>query len=149
MEKKEKIKKSLKSLCSTAQCHGWPKLVNSDRTTVKLMLLAFILTSTGGCIYVLAKSVNSYLQYAVVANLNVISEMPMPFPALKICSLTPTLKNYSLKQIIIRCTFNMMTDCSNDFSSIYDGSLGYSCLLFNVGAPKFKAKSQVSTMVLS
>ena len=100
-----KVKKSFEHLGLTAQSHGIPKIFNSERKLFKIMWLIFTVGSAGFCIFGLIRTVNDYFKYPVVTNINVITEIPTEFPAVKICSLMPTLKNYSLQDRIIKCEF--------------------------------------------
>ena len=127
-----KIKKPFKQLGLTTQSHGIPKLFNTERTIIKIMWFLFTVGSGVVCIYNLVQNVNDYFQYPVITNINTINEMPTEFPAIEICPLLPTLKNYPIRDRIIKCIFNSVQNFSNDFELYYDYFFR-PCLKFNYG----------------
>ena len=134
MEKTEKIKKCLKKMCQTANAHGVPKIFNSERVVIRLMWLICILICSSLCIWMLTKTVDSFFEYSAVTNIDIKPEMPSPFPSVRICSLTPTLRNYTLYERIIYCKFNGINDCTNDFVLYLDYFVSKMCLRFNTSS---------------
>ncbi len=136
MNKTEKIKKCLKKTCQTANAHGIPKIFNSDRAIIKTLWIICLLICASVCIWMLIQTVDSFLEHTVVTNIDIKPEMPSPFPSIKICSLIPTLRNYTLKERIISCKFNGIYDCTNDFVLYFDYYIHQMCLKFNTNASK-------------
>lgn len=46
----------------------------------------------------LIESINEYTAYRVFNNINIIRSESLEFPAVKICSLNPTVRNYTLNE---------------------------------------------------
>ena len=137
-EKLRKIYISLKTSGLTAQAHGIPKIFNSEHIIIKIMWLLSTIGSVSFCIWILVKTIREYLEYPFATVIDVKSEIPAEFPAITICSLNPTEKNYSLSDRIIKCTFNgPLTDCSNDFVD-FDFDSIHRCMKFNAYSKPLK-----------
>ena len=134
-KKLDKIKKAFKIIGSKAQAHGIPKIFNSTHIVMRVMWLMITIGSASVCLLCLTKTILDFLKYPVVTNINVKSEIPAEFPAIKICSLNPTIQEYSLSDRIIKCTFNGLTNCLNYFSIYFDENIQRICLKFNTDLP--------------
>lgn len=127
---KKRLRESLKELGKTAQVHGIPKIFNSKRLIFKCMWLVCFIGSVILCIFFLAKTVNEYLQYLAVTNIDVIKENPMQFPMITFCDISPPIKNYSIQEKVIECEFTEK-NCSEDFVMFFDEWMNESCIQFN------------------
>jgi len=127
---KKKLRKSLKRLGLTAQVHGIPKIFNSKRFVFKLMWLFCFIGSKITCLIFLANTVNEYLQYLPVTNIDLIKENPMQFPTVTLCDTSVSVKNYSIQEKIIDCKFNN-ENCSSDLTMFYDDWMDRWCIQFN------------------
>jgi len=78
-------------------------------------------------------TISEYLAFKVVTNINIVRNNALELPAVKICSLNPTTKNYSLKDVVISCKFSERLDCLNEtFLTLeYDQLDERRCLKFN------------------
>jgi hypothetical protein len=82
------------ALNSTLQ--GLPNIVRSDLVVIKLLWIACMLLSMAGCGFFCMKATLSYLQYDVVTNIKLISDVPAIFPTIIICSFNAFVTNEGL-----------------------------------------------------
>jgi hypothetical protein len=60
--------------------HGLPSIIKTDHTVLKILWLAAFLAASGYCSYLIVLTIQSYLEYKVVTNIDTISEIPTKFP---------------------------------------------------------------------
>ena len=65
--------------------HGIPNIVRSQSYFLKIMWLLCFLVSSGGCAYLVYRSISNYFDYEVVTKINVVAEVPAPFPTISFC----------------------------------------------------------------
>ena len=80
-----KIKHVIKETAEFSTSHGIPNIVRSQSYFLKIMWLLCFLVSSGGCAYLVYRSISNYLEFEVVTKINVLSEVPSPFPSISIC----------------------------------------------------------------
>jgi hypothetical protein len=66
--------------------HGIPNILGNPMWSFKLMWLVCILASCAACAYLLARSVNDYLDHEVVTTIRRISDSPALFPTVTLCN---------------------------------------------------------------
>jgi hypothetical protein len=96
------------------QLHGVPKIFTSKKKFIKLVWSLICLLSASYLVRLLIMTISEYLAFKVVTNINIVRNNALELPAVKICSLNPTTKNYSLKDVVISCKFSERLDCLNE-----------------------------------
>jgi len=132
--KKEKIKEKVIEIALVSTSHGLPSVFRTDKICLKLMWLSlFIFGSLFGILTVI-KTTETYLNYEIVTNIQVINEIPTAFPAVTFYFLKNNRFNLLNNSIILKCSFNKIKCDSNDFHFNQD----------NQGYTSFSFKNQTS-----
>ena len=66
--------------------HGIPNILGNPMWSFKLMWLVCILASCAACGYLLARSVNDYLDHEVVTTIRKVPDSPSIFPTVTLCN---------------------------------------------------------------
>ena len=85
MEKK-KIKLMLEDLIADSTVHGIPRLVQSHSLLAKLIWIFCFIFSACYCVYMIFSTVDNYLDYGTVVDINYLTEKSVTFPAITICN---------------------------------------------------------------
>ena len=94
---KKKLKKLSLEWISTSTSHGLPNIFRTKRLYLKFFWFICFLAATTICAFIIIASINSYLKWSVTVNTNVVTEIPLYFPAVTICNLNPFYKPRALK----------------------------------------------------
>jgi len=112
------------------------------------MWLLCVLGSIGTLIYFLNKSINSYLNYDVVTNINVYREEAPQFPAVSFCVISEEL--ISINESIIDCEFNSQQCNLSEFEIVdYTDTTGETCYRFNSKHNAFNQTNSVKNTTRS
>jgi hypothetical protein len=80
-------------------CHAWPNILRTPHTSIKLIWLLFFVLSASTCAITLVQSINAYMQFEVIVNVQYEKTGNIRFPAVSICNLNPFLTNTSAESI--------------------------------------------------
>jgi hypothetical protein len=83
------IRNKLIQLIENSTSHGLPNIMKTNRISIKILWIIFLLIAIGACSYMIAKTISEYLQYEVVAYSEVITELSSEFPAITLCDTNP------------------------------------------------------------
>jgi hypothetical protein len=115
-----KITQKSKEIVMASTCHGLPNVLRTNRIFFKIMWSCLFIISTLIGINTVIGTINRYLNYEIVTNINVITEIPTDFPAITIINLRNRKSNISLSEIMNICNFNLEECNENDFEMIVD-----------------------------
>ena len=83
------IQNKLVQLIENSTSHGLPNIMRTNRISIKILWIIFLLIAIGACSYMIAKTISEYLQYEVIAYSEVITELSSEFPAVTLCATNP------------------------------------------------------------
>jgi len=106
-KKCNKIKQKSKQLVLQSTSHGLPNAFRSNRLVFKIMWISIFITSTLFGSYTVIKTIKAYLDYEIVTNIDVITEIPTDFPAISLINLRNQKLKKPLNEIMIYCNFNL------------------------------------------
>ena len=112
--KKEKIKEKVIEIALVSTSHGLPSVFRTDKICLKLMWLSLFIFGTSFGIYTVKKTIETYLNYEIVTNIQVINEIPTAFPAVTFYFLKNNRYGL-LNNSIVKCFFNKIRCNSSDF----------------------------------
>jgi len=115
-----KITQKSKEIVMASTCHGLPNVLRTNRIFFKIMWSCLFIISTLIGINTVIGTINRYLNYEIVTNIDVITEIPTDFPAITIINLRNRKSNISLSEIMTICNFNLEECNANDFEMIVD-----------------------------
>ena len=91
IEKRAEIKKQIKEKfiewSSSSTSHGYPNIFKTKYRLLKVIWTFFLLAAVGCCLFFLTRSINSYLEFGVITNIEMVDERPVIFPTITICDL--------------------------------------------------------------
>ena len=120
----------LVDLLESSSLPGLPILLKSKHIAVKIVWLLFGLLLSGLSIFYTIKSIQTFYDYEVVTNIDVISEPSSKFPAISFCMMS---NSSDLSDVIFACYFEE-TDCNyTDFEMYEFPASNYICYRFNTG----------------
>lgn len=90
------VKIGVLKLLAQSTTHGLPKVIASERITLKIMWTLFFLASSGLCASIIVSQIRSYLDFDVVTKVREVNEFPSPFPTVSICNLNYFTTNEAL-----------------------------------------------------
>lgn len=108
--------------------HGIPSMLRSRNIFIKILWVICFVTSNVCCAFVIIKSLNNYLAFEIVTQINEVNEQSSEFPALSFCSTQGSFNKWP----VLACVFNKK-DCSSYFESYQDSYYG-KCYRFNAGS---------------
>ena len=73
----------LRNKLEESSMHGIPNIIRSDRAILKIVWLIILLASISYCAYLMWMSIQTYLRYPVVTNIDKILQIPTSFRNLK------------------------------------------------------------------
>ena len=82
-------------------CHGIRHLFVYKTKFLRIMWCLFILLAVLFGLYYISSNLREYFDYPVITNINIVSEQPMVFPAITICSLNYDYFRYNFSEILI------------------------------------------------
>ena len=89
------IKEALREIALSSTCQGLPNIVKSNSLFFRIFWTFFLIVSSSYCFYSIVKSINSYLNWEVITNIDVINEIPAQFPAVTFCNLNLFATDYA------------------------------------------------------
>jgi hypothetical protein len=95
-EFKKKAKEKIIEWCSSSTSHGLPNIARSDKFSVKILWVIFVLASTGLCALMVSRSITDYTRFDVVTKIRVYRDVPVLFPTITICNINPLTTSYAL-----------------------------------------------------
>ena len=110
------IKKTLIESAVASSCHGLPNIFKNERILSKVMWTLFFLASWSYCLYSIIKSINAYLNWDVITNIDIIQEIPAEFPAVTICNLNAFASDYGRDYLN---GFDNVPNSSSNFLKFY------------------------------
>ena len=87
----------LSEIFAESTLHGIPRLLKSKSFLSKLMWALCFLVSIGFCIYMIALSIDDFLEFDTVVDIAYNSEMPTALPVITICNLNQFQTNSSIQ----------------------------------------------------
>lgn len=129
-----KLKKALKKVLSSSSAHGIPNIIKAKHNIIRLAWIISFIFSLAVCIYFIATSIKSFLDFDVITKIEEISEQVTEFPTVSFCKYWGF--NESLSEIIAYCRFGFDEDCQHNpekyFEPFIDNYYGR-CFSFNSG----------------
>lgn len=127
----ENLKIAIIEFALTVQMHGLPKLFNCNRNIFKIIWLISIGASSISCFILLIDLFKQYFEYPVTNKIYIIQENSIELPTLTFCDINPTIKNYSLSDKIIKCSYMQSNECYRNFRFYFDDWLQTNCYQLN------------------
>lgn len=128
---------NIKNLKSVLEKHilnstfiGLIKIIKCQRVFNLISWTVINLLSVMMCIYFMLPLFTSYLDYAVVTNIQTIYEQPMEFPAFTLCQ--PNWNSINFSSILMSCSIGYDNECSTNPEQYFDRYTNY-CFTFNSG----------------
>jgi len=90
-----RIKRILNDDFETPWFKAMVKIVYSSRLILKLVLLVFVIASTGYASYLTIESINAYLAFKVATTTRAYYEAPTLFPKVTLCNLNKNATEYA------------------------------------------------------
>ena len=79
------IKYVLTETALNTTAHAIPNIIRSKLLVLKLLWFISLLISSGGCAYLMYRTIASYLEFEVVTKISINREIPSLFPTVTIC----------------------------------------------------------------
>ena len=70
----------------SSTCHAVPNVIRAEDRNFKTMWLCFLVVAAISCSYFVINAIVKFKKYDVVTNIEYISEIPSPFPAVTFCN---------------------------------------------------------------
>lgn len=86
---KSQIKEKFINFSLATTCHGYPNIFKTDILVVKVIWVVCCLASASSCIWMIARSVEIYLEFGVTTTIRVVDQTPMTFPTVTVCTTNP------------------------------------------------------------
>jgi len=137
---KTEIKKIINEYVSQSSIHGISNVFKAKRFFFMVLWTIVTLASTIYCIFLITKSISSYMEYEVISRIDDWYKSPLDFPAVTFCNLNRPKTNYSLDEVLLYCQFNSKQCNSSDFVKYIDLQYG-ECYRFNHKKDKKSFKS--------
>lgn len=113
---RKRIKKTLSHFLSVSTIHGLSSLWRAKYLYLKIMWIAFIILSVGGCAFFVTESINSFLDFNYFTLGKVVTVPYMDFPAVTICSSQYTDTALEIK--MYNCVFENQECNYTDFNKV-------------------------------
>ena len=105
--KKQKIFEKTVEIALISTIHGLPRAFRTEKPCLKLMCLILFILSFLIWITTVRSAIDTYFNYEIVTNIQVISEIPSSFPTITFYPSRNTQANLS-RNLIISCKFNFL-----------------------------------------
>jgi len=96
---KNEIKNECLSLVDQFTMHGLPNVFRARNAFMKVTWFILFLASTGFCTWLTVKSIMDYLNYNVVTEIRIQTEIPFQMPAITICNSIPFTEDFAFTEI--------------------------------------------------
>jgi hypothetical protein len=90
-----RMRLKLIEIIQESTCHGFPRVLKTQRTLIKIMWIGLVLVSLAGCSYMIFSLLANYFSYEVVTKIRVLPQVEINFPRVTICNTNPFLTNQS------------------------------------------------------
>ena len=104
--KKEQIKEKSTEIALNSSVIGLSNIFRTEKTCLKFMWIILFVISLGGTIYTVIKVLNNYLEYEVITNINVVTQIPAEFPAVTFYLIQNNEDNIKLSDFLYLGIFN-------------------------------------------
>lgn len=128
---------NFKEVLKETSLMGINRIIKTDYNCVRGIWIICLLILTSFCFFVLIKEIESYLNYEVIANIDIRRESSAQFPTITFCVFDPPDKPLSLNEILLLCYFNA-NPCNWTNFEPYINHDNTSCYRFNSGKNYFK-----------
>lgn len=121
----------IKQLVDESTAHGFAKIMNNKRLSIKLLWLVFTLISIGALIYFLYRSIAGYLNYDTVTNIHLYNVKNPEFPTLSFCIYDEDDEKSSINETLIFCEFDQIECNLSEFEMYRSNFNNETCFRFN------------------
>lgn len=87
IDQSDSFKKTLSEIILSSNSHGFPNIVRSKNTLLKIVWTSFTLLSISGCAFMIYKSVVQYLEFEVTTKIRIINQFKATFPTVTFCNI--------------------------------------------------------------
>ena len=129
-DKPTQFKLFLVDFLTDSTTHGLSHMFRTEHSIIKLMWFLLFVASIVVTSYLVCDNVLDFLSYDVVTQISIIYESPTLFPTITLYNLNRP-SSLSLRDILIRCSFNGAVCDDTYFETRYD--LAYTYFQFNNG----------------
>ena len=88
-----------RSIINDSTMHGLPRVFKAEMKIMKVIWFITFLGAVGYCAYSMNLSIQSYLSYSVVTNIDTKLEIPAPFRSLKLSLSCVVFKSFKMKYL--------------------------------------------------
>ncbi len=122
----------IKQLVDESTAHGFAKIMNNKRLSIKLLWLVFTIISIGALIYFLYRSIVGFLNYDIITNIRVYNIKNPEFPTLSFCIYDDEEDEKStINETIIFCEFDQIKCNLSEFEKYRSNFNNETCFRFN------------------
>ena len=135
MKKIKLMKETFLSIIDASTVHGLPNIFRTTLIILKLIWFLSTTVSVLACAFFILQSINDYLNFDFVTNIESIDDQNLQFPTVSFCSTSFNFdKVLSLQSILKQCYYKNDPDCfynSNNYFEPYNDTLFRKCYRFN------------------
>ena len=115
-DKRVKILDVVRNRLSESTIHAIPNIFSINHLIIKIIWLVCLLVSASFCSYFIVSSIQDYLKYDVVTNIEIENENPIGFPSVTICNLN--IFSSSKSKNIMNELMRNQTDIDQNYSNL-------------------------------
>ena len=104
------LKKIISEMALSTSVHAIPNIIRTPHRKLKIIWIIFFLISTGFCLFLVFKSITTYLEFEITTKIKYIYEPKSVFPAITICNKNPLLTDYAKNMLRDVTKRNNLTD---------------------------------------
>ena len=109
--------KKIFDLVEVSSCHGLPNIIRTQRYLIKIIWSLAFLTSLVYSVISIVNTINDFLNYDVVVNMELVQDFDLEFPAVTVCNYNPF--DFSNDQAVrtIESYLNNITNAKENYFS--------------------------------
>lgn len=126
------IKLAWDKLITTASIHGLPRIMKTNKYSVKFVWIIMILASTLCGVFTVINTYRDFLKFDVITQTKKMEEKSITFPAVTFCNLK--YESFELIELITSCQYDSRTcEYTKDFDhlTLSEGMYSLKCIRFN------------------
>jgi hypothetical protein len=129
MSKSKNIKNKTIELALASTAHGLPNIIKTENLICRIIWFTCFLLSITCCVYNITNTIQDFLSYDVVTQIDTIFETKSQFPSISFCSNPEFDSNLKLEKSILKCEINK--DTSSCHLTSYNDTHYGKCFRFN------------------
>ena len=126
MKKIKLMKETFLSIIDGSTVHGLPNIFRTTLIILKLIWFMSLTASVLACAFFIMQSINDYLNFDFVTNIDNIYARNLQFPTISFCSTSNNFDKVTLQSILKQCYYKNDPDCfynHNKYFETFDDTL--------------------------